>query len=114
MKDKSLMNRQFLTEELRRTTDIHTSNAAVMTQTREDVQRIYRIFIDAEMKAPSNSILLELTEAERSDILKTLSKLNDRVFILNSARDVMISHYTQLLGDWRYRIATTIFRFFRK
>lgn len=112
MSDYSLMNTDFLKEQLAASTEL--------LATAETFNREFSIAYDEIVEVIQNLELADkrretypLTKDQAMMIVRTLAKVKLNEYVFLSPRKVMISHYKQLLKDRRYRIATRLLNRFK-
>lgn len=108
----SLMNPDFLKEQLQDITDLLAKDETTVDEIRTDIDRIIDYFMNAE-QAAGDFNKIALTPDQHRDIIRTLSKIRIETYTRTVSRRVTIGQYKQLLKDRRYRIATTILNLFK-
>jgi hypothetical protein len=112
MSDHSLMNPDFLKKEL---ADSRELLAKAETHNREfsiAYDEIFNTFMLLDLAVPGRKTY-SITQDQMSLIIRTLAKVKQNEFVYLSPRKVHISQLKQLLQDRRWRIATTLSRFFK-
>lgn len=111
MSDHSLMNPDFLKKELEDCTTLYAETETFVRELEISTERITDILLNARHDQSNGNITL--TADQVSEIAMFVGTVEIYKYRFTSPRQVMISHYKQLLKDRRYRIATKLLNLFK-
>jgi len=113
MSDHSLMNPDFLKEQLEGSIENYAKAETFNLEFTDDYNQIYHVIQNLELEDPRRETY-PLTKDQAMHIIRTLANVKVNEYVFLSPRRVMISQYKQLLQDRRYRIATKLLHRFKK
>lgn len=112
MSDYSLMNPDFVQKELADCTELYAKQETFNREFSIAYDEILATIQTLELVEPGRTTY-PLHKDQVALIVRTLSSVKQKEFVFLSPRKVMINHYSRLLKDRRYRIATRILNLFK-
>lgn len=112
MSNQSLMNIDFLRQELASATELYAEAETFNREFSIAYDEIFQVIQDLEL-ADKKRETYPLTKDQAMMIIRTLAMVKQQEYVFLSPRRVMISHYKQLLKDRRYRIAIVLTKLFK-